>query len=88
MKILIYKSKLTNNAITINNQRENAILAQRVLDDTSNNYYNGLASLTDLLDAQNSLIESQNNLSQAILEYKLASIQLLKAKGQLNQLLD
>ena len=82
------KSKLTNNAITINNQRENAILAQRVLDDTSNNYYNGLASLTDLLDAQNSLIESQNNLSQAILEYKLASIQLLKAKGQLNQLLD
>lgn len=82
------KSKLTNSIITIKNQQDNAVLAQRVLNDTENNYYNGLATLTDLLDAQNSLTESKNNLNQAVLDYKLADIQHLKARGDLNQLIE
>ncbi|MFD0762831.1 TolC family protein [Lutibacter aestuarii] len=81
------KAQLINSIVTINNQKKNVELAQSVLNNTENNYYNGLTSLTDLIEAQNALIESQNNLNQAILEYKLAEINLLKAKGQLTSLI-
>jgi len=62
-------------------------LAQEVLDNTKNNYYQGLASLTDLLDAENALTEAQNNYTAALLDYKLAEIQILKSKGELKTLI-
>ena len=55
---------------------------------TKNNYIQGLASLTDLLEAENSLTEAQNNYTSAILDYKLAEIQLIKSKGELKSLLN
>lgn len=80
------KTQINNSIITINNQRENAKLAQEVLDNTQNNYQNGLATLTDLLDAENSYIEAQNNYNTALLDFKLAEVQLIKAKGELRTL--
>jgi len=80
------RTQITNSLITIEAQEENARLAQDVLDNTQNNYQQGLASLTDLLDAENSLIEAQNNYTSALLDYKLAEIQLIKAKGELKTL--
>lgn len=82
------RTQIENSIITIANQKENVTLAQEVLNNTQNNYQQGLASLTDLLDAENSLIQSQNNYSSALLEYKLAEIQLTKSKGELNTLLN
>ena len=80
------RTQINNSLITINSQRENVQLAQEVLDNTKNNYYNGLAPLTDLLDAENSHVEAQNNYTSALLDYKLAEIQLIKAKGELKTL--
>lgn len=80
------RTQISNSIITIDNQRENAKLAQEVLDNTQNNYQQGLASLTDLLDAENSYIEAQNNYTSALLDYKLAEVQLIKAKGELKTL--
>lgn len=80
------KTQINNSLITIKNQGENVQLAQEVLDNTKNNYYNGLAPLTDLLDAENSHVEAQNNYTSALLDYKLAEIQLIKAKGELRTL--
>lgn len=80
------RTQIENSLITIKNQKENAQLAQEVLDNTRNNYYQGLAPLTDLLDAENSLVEAQNNYTSALLEYKLAEIQLIKSKGELKTL--
>lgn len=80
------KTQINNSIITINSQKENVKLAQEVLDNTQNNYYNGLAPLTDLLDAENSNVEAQNNYTTALLDYKLAEIQLIKAKGELRTL--
>ena len=80
------KKQLENSLITINNQKENAQLAQEVFDNTNNNYTQGLAALTDLLDAENALVEAQNNYTNAILEYKLAEIQFIKSKGELKTL--
>ncbi|MFV8360371.1 TolC family protein [Flavobacterium sp. LS1P3] len=82
------KTQIDNSLTTINNQRENAQLAKEVLDNTRNNYVQGLASLTDLLDAENSLTEAQNNYTSAILDYKLAEIQLIKSKGELKTLIN
>jgi outer membrane protein TolC len=42
--------------------------------------YQGLTSLTDLLDAENAFTEAQNNYTAAVLDYKLAEIQLIKSK--------
>ncbi len=80
------RTQINNSIITIENQRSNARLAQEVLADTQNNYQQGLASLTDLLDAENEMIEAQNNYTAALLEYKLAEIQLIKSKGELKTL--
>jgi outer membrane protein TolC len=80
------KTQINNSIITINNQKENATLAQEVLNDTQNNYQNGLATLTDLLDAENAYIEAQNNYTSALLDFKLAEVQLIKAKGELRTL--
>jgi outer membrane protein len=77
------RTQIQNSIITINNQRENVTLAQEVLDNTQNNYQQGLATLTDLLDAENSYIQAQNNFTSALLDYKLAEVQLRKAKGEL-----
>jgi len=82
------KKQIENSLITINNQKENVQLAQEVLNNTNNNYTQGLASLTDLLDAENALVDAQNNYTNAILEYKLAEIQLIKSKGELNTLIN
>ena len=80
------KTQINNSLITINNQKENVGLAQEVLSNTQNNYRQGLATLTDLLDAESSYIDAQNNYTNALLDFKLAEIQLIKAKGELRTL--
>ncbi len=82
------KKQIENSLITIENQKDNVKLAQEVFANTNNNYTQGLASLTDLLDAENALVEAQNNYTTAILEYKLAEIQFIKSKGELKNLLN
>lgn len=82
------KTQLNNNVITIESQKKNVLLAQEVLDNTQNNYINGLASLTDLIEAENALADAKNNYSNALMEYKVAEIELIKSKGNLKSLLN
>ncbi|CAM3575386.1 TolC family protein [Flavobacterium chungbukense] len=86
---LDYKNAITqinNNLVTIENQKENMRLATEILSNTKNNYLQGLASLTDLLDAENASLEAQNNYTRAVLNYKIAEISLIKSKGELKSL--
>jgi len=76
-------TQINNSVITLRSQKSNMELAQQVLDNVENNYKNGLASLTDLLDAENSYADAQNNHTAALLDYKLAEVQLKKANGEL-----
>ncbi len=80
------KIQLRNNFNTINAQKRNANLAQEIYKSTQNNYNNGLASLTDLLDTENSLTQAQNSYTQALLNYKVAEIQLIKSNGNIKTL--
>ena len=82
------KTQIENNIITIRNQKENMRLAGDILKNTKNNYLQGLASLTDLLDAENASLEAQNNYTRAVLAYKIAEITLIKSKGELRTLLN
>lgn len=82
------RTQINNSIITIESQKENVTLAQEVLDNTQNNYMNGLASLTDLLEAENALADAKNNYSNALMEYKVAEIELIKSKGQLQSLIN
>lgn len=78
---------IDNNLITIKNQKENMQLASEILSNTKNNYLQGLASLTDLLDAENAQLEAQNNFTRAVLNYKIAEVALIKSKGELKTLI-
>jgi len=80
-------AQIENNLITIENQKENMRLASEILSDTKNNYLQGLASLTDLLDAENASLEAQNNYTRAVLNYKIAEVALIKSKGELKTLI-
>lgn len=82
------KTQIENSIITLQNQKENMRLADEILKNINNNYQQGLASLTDLLDAENASTEAQNNYTAAILDYKLAEIKLIKSKGELRTLLN
>ncbi|NRT13490.1 TolC family protein [Flavobacterium sp. 14A] len=82
------KTQIENSLVTISNQQSNVKLAQEVLDNTRNNYVQGLTSLTEVLDAENANTEAQNNYTAAILDYKLAEIQLIKSKGELKTLIN
>lgn len=81
------KIQLRNSLSTITAQKQNAELADEIYRSTQNNYNNGLANLTDLLDTETALTEAQNSYTQALLNYKIAEIQLIKSNGNIKSLL-
>lgn len=81
------KIQLKNSISTINSQKQNVTLADEIYKSTQNNYNNGLAALTDLLDTENALTDAQNSYTQALLNYKVAEIQLIKSNGNIKSLL-
>ncbi|RAJ01552.1 outer membrane protein TolC [Chitinophaga skermanii] len=82
------KLQLANNLNTIKAQKENMELAEEVYASTKNNYELGLANLTDLLNAETSLAEAQNSYNEALLQFKLAELELIKSNGNLKTLLN
>lgn len=81
-------AEINNSVKTLAHQEKNVKLAEEVFFNTQNNYNNGLAPLTDLLSSENALTEAQNNYSSALLNYKVAEIQLLRAQGLLKTLIN
>ena len=77
------KSQIENSLNTLEYQKANVALAEDVLANTKSNYQYGLATLTDLLEAENSLVQAKNNYTNAILDYKIAEVQYYKSKGEL-----
>jgi outer membrane protein TolC len=48
----------------------------------------GMASLTDLLNVETSLLEAETLFNQQLLRYKLAEIEILKTTGKLQSLIN
>jgi len=86
---LDYKNSIANienSLINIESMKSNVTLAEKVQKDTQANYQYGLATLTEVLDAENALTDAKQNYTTALLDYKQAEIKLIKAKGELNTL--
>jgi outer membrane protein len=80
------KIQIKNSLTTIDVQRTNKQFAEEVFTSTRNNYENGLATLTDLLNAETELVTAQNSYNQALLNYKVAEIELIKSNGNIRTL--
>ncbi len=82
------KIQIKNSMNTIETQRVNKEFAEEVFNSTRNNYQNGLANLTDLLTAETDLVAAQNSYNEALLNYKVAQIELVKSNGQIKSLVN
>ncbi len=69
-------------------QQENKELANQVYKQVKLQFDEGMASLTDLLNVDSSLLDAENLFNQQLLKYKLAEIELLKATGKLKTLIN
>jgi len=69
-------------------QKENKELANKVYGQVKLQFDEGIASLTDLLNVETSLLEAENLFNQQLLRYKIAEIELLKATGKLQSLIN
>lgn len=79
-------AQLQNSQSSIGAQQQNVDLAQEVYDTTNDRYKEGISPLTDLLDAEVSLREAKTNLNNERLKYKIAQLNYLKARGELESL--
>lgn len=81
------RKQIANSIHTISAQKENVALASEVYSSSQANYNLGLATLTDLLEAQTSYIQAQNSYTQALLDYKIAELETIRSSGNLRSLL-
>lgn len=80
--------KLNDSKRTINAQRQNMELAGEVFRVSESNFQQGIASLSDVLNANSSLIQSQISYADALSKYMTAYIDLHKANGTIKDLLN
>jgi outer membrane protein TolC len=78
--------KYAQNQKNVNNQQGNLNLAQSVYEAMQNNYKNGLASLSDLINSDTGLKNAQTQYLTSLLQLKISSLDILYANGTMNQL--
>ena len=71
----------------IGSQESNMVLAQENYNSIKTSYNEGVANLTELLDAEFALRQAQSNYLNALLQSKVAEVTLLKSSGKLSQLI-
>lgn len=75
-----------NNIRNAERQRENYRLAESVYLVTSDQYKEGVASMSDLLQDEMRMTEAQNGYISALYKYMVSELSLLKLTRQLNRL--
>lgn len=78
--------QLQNALQAVRAQQENVSLAREIVEKLTLQYKEGVASLTDLLNAQTALSEAETNYWQQVFNYKLAVLKLLKATDKIDLL--
>ena len=80
--------KLKDTQRTISLQEDNKALAEQVFDLAQKNYSLGVASLSDVLNASQSLVQAQMSYASALGDYMKAFIDLKKSKGEIRDLME
>jgi outer membrane protein TolC len=84
-EIIQSKTNLNDNVAAMEVQKETIDLAQEVYDNVKIKYDEGVSSSFELLEAENSLRESQTNYFEALYNAVLSKIELQKSTGTLYQ---
>jgi len=79
--------KVLQTRASVQNQQNNVKLSRDVFNVVTEQYNKGVASLTDMLNAETSLISSQSSYVQSLIQMKVAEIEFLKSTGNLSNLL-
>ena len=82
------RMQMDQNKRTINSQKRNRDLAGNVLKVTESNYTEGIATLSDLLNASSSNIQAQMNYVNALNNCVKAYIDLMKANGTVKEIMN
>jgi outer membrane protein TolC len=75
--------KITSAVVTMDNQKQNMELAEKVFNTTKKKYEQGLGSNQEIYNAQTELKVAQNNYYSALYDAIIAKIDFLKATGKL-----
>lgn len=84
-----YRNQLNdwyNNVRNAERQQENFRLAENVYLVTAEQYREGVASMSDLLQDEMRMTEAQNGYISALYKYMVSELSLLKLTGQLNSI--
>jgi outer membrane protein len=76
-------TSLRTNQNTLNSVRENRQVAEEVYRVSQSRFKEGIAPITELLDAESSMRQAQANYITTLAQIKLAEIDLLNVNGQL-----
>ncbi|HEX4374971.1 MAG TPA: TolC family protein [Puia sp.] len=77
------QNKFRSDISTVDFQKQNMKLAESVYDQTKKKYESGLASNTDITNAQTDLITAQTNFINALYDAVIAKVDYQKATGKL-----
>ena len=80
-------NKYLQNQKTVRNQKENLTLAENVYEAMQNNYKNGLASLSDIINSDTGLKSAQSSFLTALFRKKISSLDILRANGSMTEFL-
>ncbi len=83
VEVRIARNTFINSIKTMDNQRGNTSLAESVYNQTRKKFESGLASNTDVTNAQTDLIQAQSNYINALYNAVVAKVDYLKAIGKI-----
>jgi outer membrane protein TolC len=86
MQVANAQNKLTVNLSALETQQRNIELANEVYETTRVQYSNGTIALTEMVNAENELRVSQTNYLTALVQARLAELELIKATGNYNSI--
>lgn len=87
MEFINANETLRQNKTLLETQKENMQLAENLFGVTQLSYHEGVAPLTELLNAETSLKEAQNQYLTSLLQLNLAELDHLRTSGQLASLI-
>ncbi|MBS1973673.1 MAG: TolC family protein, partial [Bacteroidetes bacterium] len=77
------QNKFKTDVLTMDLQKKNMQLAESVYNQTKKKYESGLASNTDITNAQTDLVAAQTNYISAMYDAVIAKVDYMKAIGRL-----
>lgn len=85
LAVINSNTALASSYSTFVSNKENLELAQNVFQNTSLQYQRGVASLSDMLNAEYALKEAQSNYINSLINYLVSRMDLERSKGNLSQ---